>query len=148
VEFHGTLSGYGRRDVTRAGGKTTGLVSVAASWRGAIEVRLTYDSDLKRARYVIEQRPHMGAGISQHLAAGILGELDKGAAERFAAIGALDRIAAAVSQRGAKTPSELLNDIAAILLTSGRKTTRVKRRYKPRQPRASERMAQSPDCVE
>jgi len=40
--FYGTLQGA-RGKATRRGHKTTGLVTIAASWRGAIQVCLRYD---------------------------------------------------------------------------------------------------------
>jgi hypothetical protein len=126
AEFKGSVTGRALRGgtgtVSRIGDKKTGLRTLATSWRGAISVDVAYDADTGKARYTIEQRPHMGAGIRQHLAAGFLGELDRGGAERMAACGALDRIAGTMRERAGKTPSAVLAAISDILRAGGRDT--------------------------
>lgn len=126
TEFYGTVTGRALRGgtgtVSRVGDKATGLRAVASSMRGAVHVELAYDKATGKARYTIEQRPHLGAGIGQHIASGFLGELDRGAAERMAACATLDRLAAAFRNRGRRSPSDMLAEIGEALRASGRDT--------------------------
>lgn len=122
AEFFGTAQGA-RKEQSCVGGKASGMRTSASSWQGAVVVELTYDPKLGRGRYVVEQRVHHGAGIRQHLAAGIIGEVDKGAAERMAASAALDRIAATMSNLDLRD-REIWVEVKRILAASGRTISR------------------------
>ena len=71
--FYGSLKG-GRKEVTRAGHKTTGLSTIAASYSGSIHVRIFYDLNTKQDRFVITQEPWEGKGVREVIAQGILGQ--------------------------------------------------------------------------
>ena len=71
--FHGSVKGN-RGAATRGGSKNSGYKSYAASWDGAIEVRLDHDPATKKDNYVIWQVPHNGKGIDKWIASGIIGD--------------------------------------------------------------------------
>lgn len=73
--FYGVLKGQ-RGEATRAGNKSSGLTTTAASWAGAIEVRLHVDA-LGRDCYEVVQTPWHGRGVAQTLARGVLGEVNQ-----------------------------------------------------------------------
>jgi hypothetical protein len=70
--FYGTLRGS-RGEATRQGTATSGMHTVAASWRGAIYVHLHVDSD-GRDCFSVYQGTWHGAGIREPIATGIIGE--------------------------------------------------------------------------
>jgi hypothetical protein len=69
--FYGTVQG-GRGEATRTGHKTTGLTTTAASWSGAIRVRLYHDNGVDC--YIVEQESWRGRGVYEPIAEGVLGE--------------------------------------------------------------------------
>lgn len=78
--FYGTLQGS-RGEATRCGTKHSGVTTVAASWKGCIQVRVWYDEKTKTDKYLICQEPWQGHGISESIASGTLGE-KKGGVEK------------------------------------------------------------------
>jgi len=73
AHFRGVVQG-GRGEASRNGHKTTGLTATAASWRGAIEVSLSHDTETGEDRFEVRQIPWQGAGISEVIAEGVIGE--------------------------------------------------------------------------
>ena len=73
--FYGSVKGN-RGWATRGGSKKSGYEAVAASWDGAIEVRLSYDPKTKKNRYVVYQSKWHGKGIEREIARGIIGDED------------------------------------------------------------------------
>ena len=72
--FYGSIEESARKTVpTACGDKRTGLTVKAASWRGAIEVRLSYDKETGLDKFKVEEVPHHGAGNYRVLAMGVLG---------------------------------------------------------------------------
>ena len=77
--FYGRVAGN-RGSATRCGSKVSGYHTVAASWDGAIEVRLSYDPKTDTNYYTVYQTPWSGRawtsarGIDQPIAEGIIGE--------------------------------------------------------------------------
>jgi len=74
--FYGSVKGN-RGESTRGGTKNSGYHTIAASWDGAIEVRLIYDPESDANRYEIYQTAWHGKGIEQPIASGIIGK-DRG----------------------------------------------------------------------
>ena len=74
--FYGCVKGN-RGWATRGGSKKSGYEAVAASWDGAIEVKLEYDAKLDTNFYVVYQSEWHGKGINKLIARGIIGE-DRG----------------------------------------------------------------------
>ena len=70
--FYGKVKGN-RGEATRCGSKNSGYIAVAASWDGAIEVRLIYDPKEDTNYYAVYQTPWSGRGIDQPIAKGIIG---------------------------------------------------------------------------
>ena len=70
--FYGVLNGA-KGEATRAGTKRSGLTVTAASWVGAIRVELSLDAE-GRDCFRVLQTPWHGAGVSELLAEGILGQ--------------------------------------------------------------------------
>ena len=70
--FYGTIQGN-RGKVTRAGSKASGLVTVAASWSGAIRTTI-WQNDAGVDCYTIEQIPWHGRGKHKVIRTGVLGE--------------------------------------------------------------------------
>lgn len=68
--FYGTLKGA--TTVTKPGTQKSGLTSVAASYKGAIEVTLYVDIAGNDC-YRVDQIPWQGAGVSRNIAVGVLG---------------------------------------------------------------------------
>ena len=62
-----------RGETTRTGTKSSGMETIAASWRGAISTYL-YVDDQGRDCYRVTQRPWHGQGISKTLAEGVIGQ--------------------------------------------------------------------------
>lgn len=71
--FYGTLKGA-RGRATRCGHKSSGLVTQAASWSGAVEVELRHDEATGKDRYTVRQMPWHGRGVGEVLAEGVVGE--------------------------------------------------------------------------
>ena len=72
-QFYGTLRGQAKTTATRRGGKSSGILTQAASWAGAIEVSVHLDNDGKE-RFDVYQIPWKGKGVHRHIASGILGQ--------------------------------------------------------------------------
>jgi hypothetical protein len=72
--FYGTLTGKAKTTATRCGTKNSGIVTYAASWGGAISVRVYYDERTGTDRYTVTQEPWHGKGVSRVLAEGVIGE--------------------------------------------------------------------------
>lgn len=70
--YYGVMLGS-RGKATRTGSKNSGLTVTAASWKGSIEVRLWNDKE--GDHFEIIQQPWQGAGVSQTIAIGMLGEM-------------------------------------------------------------------------
>ena len=64
--FYGRLNGS-RGEATRCGHKTTGMTTIAASWRGAILVQLWHDEDSDQDWALVEMTPWHGHGINREL---------------------------------------------------------------------------------
>ena len=75
--FYGTLTG-GTGESTRCATKKTGLTAVAASWKGAISVRIYHEEATGRDKFEICQREWQGAGVYEPLAYGTLGLTKEG----------------------------------------------------------------------
>lgn len=73
--FYGTIKG-GRGQATRTGHKTSGLTTHAASWHGAISVELWRDDDSSADMFRVVMVPWHGAGDSQTLCVGRVGDFD------------------------------------------------------------------------
>ena len=73
--FYGVVAGN-RGQATRGGTKTSGYLTIAASWDGAIQVRLSYDPKTDKNHYVIYQSKWHGKGVESEIAKGIIGEDD------------------------------------------------------------------------
>ena len=73
--FYGRITGN-RGSATRCGSKVSGYHTVAASWDGAIEVRLGYDPKTDTNYYVVYQTPWHGKGVDREIARGIIGDED------------------------------------------------------------------------
>lgn len=71
--LYGTVQGN-RGEATRGGSKGSGIETYAASWRGAIRVKVYYDEAAKEDRFVVEQVAWHGAGVTETLASGTLGK--------------------------------------------------------------------------
>lgn len=71
--FYGTVQGN-RGEGTRAGHKNSGLETYAASYRGAIYVRLDHDEATGKDRFTVSQTIWQGAGIREEIASGVIGE--------------------------------------------------------------------------
>lgn len=71
AHFYGTVEGRARTLATREGSEGSGLTTIAASYAGAIEVRL-FSQDGKD-KFVIEQIPWLGVGERTVIAVGTVG---------------------------------------------------------------------------
>jgi len=69
--FYGTLQGECAK-ATRCGTRSSGLITIAASWDGAIVVSLWVDQKGCN-RYTVKQRDWKGNGINEVIAEGIIG---------------------------------------------------------------------------
>ena len=70
--FYGVLQGQ-RGEATRCGSQASGLTATAASWKGAIEVEVFERDGVDY--FEVRQRHWRGAGVSQLLASGRIGEM-------------------------------------------------------------------------
>ena len=71
AQFYGTLQGQ-RGEVTRTGGKQSGIRIVAASWEGAIEVNVREMNG--KEIYLVEAIPWQGKGKRFEIARGVIGK--------------------------------------------------------------------------
>ena len=71
--FYGCAQGN-RGYASRGGSKKSGYHTIAASWDGAIEVRLDYDPKTDKNIYIVYQSKWHGKGIEREIARGIIGE--------------------------------------------------------------------------
>ena len=69
--FYGVLEGS-RGQATRCGTKRSGMQATAASWRGAVDVRLWHDEETGEDCYSVSLIPWHGHGRSQELSSGVL----------------------------------------------------------------------------
>lgn len=71
--FYGSIPTSARKTIpTARGHESTGLVTKAASWKGAIRTELFVD-DMGRDCYRVEQVSHQGYGHYRMIAEGVLG---------------------------------------------------------------------------
>ena len=70
--FYGRVAGNSG-SATRYGSKRSGYHTVAASWDGAIEVRLSYDPKTDTNYYAVYQSMWHGKGVEMLIARGIIG---------------------------------------------------------------------------
>lgn len=68
--FYGVVSGQAKNNATRRGNKRSGLVTQAATWRGAVEVSLDCD-EAGNLRYRIRETPWHGHGKYKEIAEGV-----------------------------------------------------------------------------
>ena len=73
AHFYGTIQGQ-RGQASRLGTKASGLSVIAASWGGAIDVRIWHDTIKNIDRFEISQIRHHGQGVSELIASGIVGK--------------------------------------------------------------------------
>jgi len=71
--FYGWVQGN-KGEASRGGSKKSGYHTVAASWNGAVEVRLDYDPTTDTNRYIVFQTKWHGKGIERVIAEGVIGE--------------------------------------------------------------------------
>ncbi len=69
AHFYGTLSGS-RGQASRLGSKASGLNVVAASWQGAVDVRLWHDEATGTDMCEVSLATHHGAGTQRLLYSG------------------------------------------------------------------------------
>ena len=75
--FYASIPEAARKTVATARGhKTTGITVKAASWAGAVEIRMFPDEETGKAGFTVYQVPHHGEGIDRLLHEGIVGEWD------------------------------------------------------------------------
>lgn len=72
THFYATATGQ-RGTVTKAGSKASGIVTYAASYKGAIKVTLYVDAAGKDC-FKVEQTKWQGVGVERVVAEGVLGE--------------------------------------------------------------------------
>ena len=73
--FYGCAQGN-RGYASRGGSKKSGYHTIAASWDGAIEVRLSYDPKDDTNYYAVYQTMWRGKGVEMLIARGIIGDED------------------------------------------------------------------------
>ena len=66
AQFWGTIKGA-RGEASRLGHKASGLDTYAASWQGAVSVRLWHDAKTGRDMAQVELTTHLGAGVHRSL---------------------------------------------------------------------------------
>ena len=73
--FYAKIPISARKTVTTARGhKSTGVETIGASWRGAIQTRLWHDAETDSDMFDVWMRPHHGAGDTKLLARGVVGD--------------------------------------------------------------------------
>ena len=77
--FYASIPTSARKTIATARGhKSTGISTNTACWDGAIETVLWFDEETQRNMYRVQQVQHMGSGISEVLAEGVVGAVYKG----------------------------------------------------------------------
>ncbi len=71
AHFYGTVQGQARTKATRCGSRSSGLKTIAASWRGAVEVELWTQDGEDYVRVAL--RRWNGEGTSRELYFGPVG---------------------------------------------------------------------------
>lgn len=72
--FYASIPVSGRKtEPTARGHKSSGITTRAASWGGAVEVRVWHDSEAGVDRFEVRQTLHHGAGVREPLASGVMG---------------------------------------------------------------------------
>jgi len=71
--FYGSLQGC-RGEATRCGSKQSGIETYAASWDGAIYVRVQHNEETKEDTFFVAQIKWQENGINQELASGVIGK--------------------------------------------------------------------------
>ena len=71
--FYGFAQGN-KGYASRGGSKKSGYHTIAASWDGAIEVKLSYDPKTDTNYYVVYQSKWHEKGVESEIARGIIGE--------------------------------------------------------------------------
>ena len=75
--FYASIPESTRKTVATARGhKATGITVKAASWAGAVEIRMFHDEETGKDGFTVYQVPHHGEGIDRLLHEGIVGEWD------------------------------------------------------------------------
>ena len=74
AHFYGFINGRAKSTASRLGTKDSGLSAVAASWDGCIRTYIWHDEVEKVDRFEVYQGPWNGAGCSNLLASGIVGQ--------------------------------------------------------------------------
>jgi hypothetical protein len=73
--FYGSIPYSARKTTpTARGHKNTGIITKAASWKGAVQVDVFYDDETNTDKFIVRQVKHHGAGVEKILSEGILGE--------------------------------------------------------------------------
>lgn len=73
AHFYGSIRGA-HGEATRLGSKASGLATKAASWEGAVSVRLYFDETNDCDACEVSLVPHEGRGVSRVLYCGPVGE--------------------------------------------------------------------------
>ena len=87
--FYGTLKGI-RGEASRCGSKGSGIVTHAASWKGAIRVEVYHDEKTGRDKFRVDETQWHGHGVSRLLAQGDLGDHTADRKRKLAAIKRLE----------------------------------------------------------
>ena len=75
--FYASIPESARKTVATARGhKATGITVKAASWAGAVEIRMFHDEETGKDEFTVYQVPHHGQGIDRLLHEGVVGEWD------------------------------------------------------------------------
>ena len=75
--FYASIPESARKPVATARGhKATGITVKAASWAGAVEMRMFHDEETGKDGFTVYQVPHHGQGIDRLLHEGVVGEWD------------------------------------------------------------------------
>jgi|TARA_R110002012_G_scaffold17165_2_gene65288 hypothetical protein len=73
--FYASIPESARKTVATARGhKTTGITVKAASWAGAVEVRMYHNDETGKDEFSVHQVPHHGEGVSRMLFEGVVGK--------------------------------------------------------------------------
>ena len=73
--FYAAIPHSARRTVpTARGHKSTGISTYAASWAGRVCVDVWHNSKTGKDEFRVYQDRHSGAGISEEIASGVIGE--------------------------------------------------------------------------
>ncbi len=74
AHFFGVAMGRAKSHASRLGTKDSGIHVYAASWDGRITLHLWHDAQAGVDRFEVHQEYHQGAGVSEPLARGIVGQ--------------------------------------------------------------------------